>query len=123
MLGVKLSKIIPTLIFLYRTYDKVPDKKLNGTFTKEAAAESESYDMTPSRDELPPQPSKDEENYGIEDLHSDEVMNVIQLFFNVMASGGLYSSIYIRDVVMCHSTLKYIFSFLELFTGVAAGGT
>ena len=85
MLGIKLCKIIPTRIFLFRTYDKISDKKLNGTFTKEAAAESESYDMTPSRDELPPQPSKDEENYGIEDLHSDEV-----IFFYVMASGVFF---------------------------------
>jgi hypothetical protein len=41
------------------------------------AAESESYDMTPSRDELPPKPLKDEENYDIGDLRSDEVNNVI----------------------------------------------
>jgi len=31
--------------------------------------------MTPSRDELPPKPLKDEENYDIGDLRSDEVHN------------------------------------------------
>jgi hypothetical protein len=34
--------------------------------------------MTPSRDELPPKPLKDEENYDIGDLRSDEVHNVIK---------------------------------------------
>ena len=65
--------LINHLFFTYRTYDKiVPDKKLNSTFTK-PTAESESYDMTPSRDEMPPQPLKDEDNYDIGDLKSDEV--------------------------------------------------
>merc|ERR1712233_204160 len=31
-----------------------------------------SYDMTPARHELPPEPSHSEDNYGLEDLKSDE---------------------------------------------------
>jgi hypothetical protein len=40
---------------------------MNTTYTKE------SYDMTPSRDELPPAPLHDPNNYDIADLKSDEV--------------------------------------------------
>jgi len=31
----------------------------------------QSYDMTPARNELPPEPLRDEDNYGLEDLDSD----------------------------------------------------
>merc|ERR1719282_1320366 len=31
----------------------------------------QSYDMTPARHELPPEPLRDEDNYGLEDLDSD----------------------------------------------------
>ncbi len=65
-------------ITFFRTYDAAPAPNLNSTYTKPVAAESESYDMTPSRDELPPKPLKDEENYDIGDLRSDEVNNVIK---------------------------------------------
>ena len=43
---------------------------MNSTYTK-----PDSYDMTPSRDELPPKPPASQDNYGIDDLKSDEVTN------------------------------------------------
>jgi hypothetical protein len=36
--------------------------------------------MTPSRDEMSPKPLKNPDNYGIEDLKSDEVILLHRLF-------------------------------------------
>ncbi len=43
-------------------------KDLNSTYSKE----TQSYDITPARHELPPEPLKDEENYDIGDIKSDD---------------------------------------------------
>lgn len=56
---------------------------LNSTFNKSTALnttqtlagssqEPQSYDMTPARIELPPEPSKTKDDYGLDDLKSDE---------------------------------------------------
>lgn len=60
---------------LNSTYTKPADSsQLNSTYTK-AADQSQtyqSYDITPARHELPPEPLKEESNYNIEDLKSDD---------------------------------------------------
>jgi len=50
------------------------DTTLNKTVTldQSQAGGVSSYDMTPARHELPPEPSHSEDNYGLEDLKSDE---------------------------------------------------
>jgi len=50
------------------TYSKPGDTTVNNEVTQGVS----SYDMTPARHELPPEPSQDEENYGLDDLRSDE---------------------------------------------------
>eukprot|EP00092_Neocalanus_flemingeri_P031247 GFUD01033940.1.p1 GENE.GFUD01033940.1~~GFUD01033940.1.p1 ORF type:complete len:1019 (-),score=263.31 GFUD01033940.1:103-3159(-) len=59
----------------------VQQEQLNSTYSKpgdvinttiEASTGVSSYDMTPARHELPPEPSKDEDNYGLDDLNSGE---------------------------------------------------
>ena len=58
---------------LNRTYDKNDTSQLNSTYTKPADQSTvASYDITPARHELPPEPLKDEENYDIGDLKSDD---------------------------------------------------
>merc|ERR1712058_205596 len=47
------------------TYNKPGDATLNNTNGPS------SYDITPARHELPPQPPQTEENYGVDDLRSD----------------------------------------------------
>merc|ERR1719318_2056041 len=56
---------------LNSTYSKPGDTTANITMetTLQGVA---SYDMTPARHELPPEPSQDEENYGLDDLNSEE---------------------------------------------------
>merc|ERR1719318_1196655 len=56
---------------LNSTYSKPGDTTANTTMetTQQGAS---SYDMTPARHELPPEPSQDEENYGLDDLNSEE---------------------------------------------------
>ena len=57
-----------------------PANNLNSTFTKEdnssekslVQSNPESYDITPARHELPPEPLQDPDNYDIHDLRSDE---------------------------------------------------
>jgi len=49
------------------------DTTLNRTVTlDQSQAGVSSYDMTPARHELPPEPSQAEDNYGLDDLKSDE---------------------------------------------------
>jgi len=55
---------------LNSTYSKPGDITVNNTL--EVTQGVSSYDMTPARHELPPEPSQDEENYGLDDLRSDE---------------------------------------------------
>eukprot|EP00092_Neocalanus_flemingeri_P010983 GFUD01011826.1.p1 GENE.GFUD01011826.1~~GFUD01011826.1.p1 ORF type:complete len:569 (-),score=171.72 GFUD01011826.1:29-1615(-) len=59
----------------------VQQEQLNSTYSKPgdsndttivASTGVSSYDMTPARHELPPEPSKDEDNYGLDDLESGE---------------------------------------------------
>eukprot|EP00092_Neocalanus_flemingeri_P000632 GFUD01000674.1.p1 GENE.GFUD01000674.1~~GFUD01000674.1.p1 ORF type:complete len:1044 (+),score=277.94 GFUD01000674.1:455-3133(+) len=59
----------------------VQQEQLNSTYSKpgdvinttvESSMGVSSYDMTPARHELPPEPSKDEDNYGLDDLNSGE---------------------------------------------------
>eukprot|EP00092_Neocalanus_flemingeri_P020936 GFUD01022683.1.p1 GENE.GFUD01022683.1~~GFUD01022683.1.p1 ORF type:complete len:623 (-),score=174.48 GFUD01022683.1:106-1704(-) len=59
----------------------VQQEQLNSTYSKpsdvinttiEVSTGVSSYDMTPARHELPPEPSKDEDNYGLDDLNSGE---------------------------------------------------
>jgi len=60
---------------LNSTYNKPADSTLNKTANMtmdQSQAGVSSYDMTPARHELPPEPSKDEDNYGLDDLKSDE---------------------------------------------------
>jgi len=61
---------------LNQTYDKNETSQLNSTYTKPAdqskAQTYSSYDITPAKHELPPEPLKDEENYDIGDLKSDD---------------------------------------------------
>merc|ERR1712088_226252 len=57
---------------LNQTYDKNETSQLNSTYTKPADQTTQSYDITPARHELPPEPLKDEENYDIGDLKSDD---------------------------------------------------
>jgi len=57
---------------LNQTYDKNETSQLNSTYTKPADQTTQSYDITPARHELPPEPLKDEENYDIQDLKSDD---------------------------------------------------
>ena len=72
---------------LNQTYDKEPTAaaQLNSTYTKPADTSSaklnstyskdttiQSYDITPARHELPPSPLKDEDNYDIDGLKSDD---------------------------------------------------
>lgn len=58
------------------TYEVENDKSaLNSTYTKdeeEKKGNVESYDITPARHELPPEPLKNPENYDINDLNSEE---------------------------------------------------
>jgi len=56
---------------LNSTYEKPVNKALNKTQTQEASKTVNSYDMTPAKHDLPPEPLKDENNYGLEDLNSD----------------------------------------------------
>ena len=62
---------------LNTTYEKPPaDKPVNKTLNKTQALDQSSqgpssYDMTPAKHELPPEPLKDEDNYGLEDLNSE----------------------------------------------------
>merc|ERR1712233_158975 len=53
---------------------KPAETTLNKTVTldQSQAGGVSSYDMTPARHELPPKPSHSEDNYGLEDLKSDE---------------------------------------------------
>merc|ERR1712119_99435 len=55
---------------LNSTYSKPGDTTVNNTL--EVTQGVSSYDMTPARHELPPEPSQDEDNYGLDDLRSDE---------------------------------------------------
>merc|ERR1739844_422908 len=57
---------------LNQTYDKKETSQMNSTYTKPADQTTQSYDITPARHELPPEPLKDEENYDIGDLKSDD---------------------------------------------------
>ena len=75
---------------LNQTQDKMDTSVLNSTYTKPAdstftketnnpadttytkADDPQSYDITPARHELPPEPLKDQENYDIGDLKSDD---------------------------------------------------
>eukprot|EP00092_Neocalanus_flemingeri_P024242 GFUD01026291.1.p1 GENE.GFUD01026291.1~~GFUD01026291.1.p1 ORF type:complete len:926 (-),score=242.61 GFUD01026291.1:6-2783(-) len=59
----------------------VQQEQLNSTYSKPGDSNDttivvstgvSSYDMTPARHELPPEPSKDEDNYGLDDLNSGE---------------------------------------------------
>jgi len=53
------------------TYEKPVNKVLDKTVTLDQSTQGgQSYDMTPARHELPPEPLKDENNYGLEDLNS-----------------------------------------------------
>jgi len=56
---------------LNSTYSKPGDTTANITMDTTQQGVS-SYDMTPARHELPPEPSQDEENYGLDDLNSEE---------------------------------------------------
>merc|ERR1712110_867161 len=51
------------------TFNKPADSTFNTTQPSERAG-PQSYDITPARHELPPQPLQDEDNYGLEDLNS-----------------------------------------------------
>ena len=57
-----------------QTFDKNNDtSQLNSTYTKPVdQSTTQSYDITPARHELPPEPLEDEENYNIGDLKSDD---------------------------------------------------
>lgn len=58
---------------LNSTQTKPTDTTLNRTQTlDQSQAGVSSYDMTPARHELPPEPSQAEDNYGLDDLKSDE---------------------------------------------------
>ncbi len=50
-----------------------PEKEnnLNSTFTK-PSTETSSYDITPARHELPPEPLDNPDNYNIDNLNSEE---------------------------------------------------
>eukprot|EP00092_Neocalanus_flemingeri_P041094 GFUD01044752.1.p1 GENE.GFUD01044752.1~~GFUD01044752.1.p1 ORF type:complete len:921 (+),score=222.50 GFUD01044752.1:133-2895(+) len=59
----------------------VQQEQLNSTYSKPGNSNDttivvstgvSSYDMTPARHELPPEPSKDEDNYGLDDFNSGE---------------------------------------------------
>merc|ERR1712142_1396573 len=53
------------------TVTKETDSTMNHTqVINQSAVGVSSYDMTPARHELPPEPSQDENNYGLEDLRS-----------------------------------------------------
>merc|ERR1711915_398959 len=55
------------------TVTKETDVTLNRTqVINQSSVGISSYDMTPARHELPPEPPQDENNYGLEDLRSDE---------------------------------------------------
>merc|ERR1712228_281263 len=55
------------------TVTKETDVTLNRTqVINQSTVGISSYDMTPARHELPPEPPQDENNYGLEDLRSDE---------------------------------------------------
>lgn len=56
---------------LNQTYQKEMGQQ-NANVTKEAKNDVSSYDMTPARHELPPEPLVDKDNYDIGDLRSDE---------------------------------------------------
>jgi inner centromere protein len=74
------KKVAPPVANLNTTYDVENDgNNLNSTFTKptatvtSAAAKGvDSYDITPARHELPPEPLNNPDNYDIDDLKSDE---------------------------------------------------
>merc|ERR1712098_618421 len=51
------------------TYNKPGDATFNKTLNNTNGPSS--YDITPARHELPPQPPQTEENYGVDDLRSD----------------------------------------------------
>jgi len=63
---------------LNSTYSKPGDttvalaKTVNTTYQMDSTQGVESYDMTPHRLELPPEPSKNEDDYGLDDLNSEE---------------------------------------------------
>merc|ERR1712059_92183 len=42
------------------------------TLPSKASQGVETYDMTPARHELPPEPLLNEDDYGLDDLHSDQ---------------------------------------------------
>merc|ERR1719318_1530149 len=67
----KAALIVVAQAQLNSTYSKPGDNTANTTMetTQQGAS---SYDMTPARHELPPEPSQDEENYGLDDLNSEE---------------------------------------------------
>merc|ERR1712223_537019 len=59
---------------LNTTYEKPSSAKPNNKAldrTVNMDQQPQSYDMTPARCELPPEPLRDEDNYGLEDLDSD----------------------------------------------------
>merc|ERR1712223_147196 len=59
---------------LNTTYEKPSSAKPNNKAldrTVNLDQQPQSYDMTPARCELPPEPLRDEDNYGLEDLDSD----------------------------------------------------
>lgn len=56
---------------LNQTFDKADTSQLNSTYTKDTS-QVQSYDITPARHELPPEPLKHQDNYDIGDLKSDD---------------------------------------------------
>ena len=76
------KKVQPTKPALNVTYDaddddENDDQEMNSTFTKPQEPRAvvdkvESYDITPARHELPPEPLLDPENYNIDDLNSGD---------------------------------------------------
>jgi hypothetical protein len=70
---------------LNQTYDKDESSQANTTYNKKDQANDESqlnstydkkdqvqtYDITPARHELPPEPLKNADDYGLNDLNSD----------------------------------------------------
>ena len=66
-----LKKATDSKAALNQTYDKADQSQLNSTYTKPADS-TQSYDITPARHELPPEPLVDQENYNINDIKSDD---------------------------------------------------
>jgi len=58
--------------------------------------------MTPSRDELPPKPPASQDNYGIEDLKSDEVSQSISWRWRHSAWTRWPAEFLVAEIVVSH---------------------